>query len=384
MCLILNFCKFVSEPKLSAGLNHTRIMSNDLPEDLIVEIFSRLPTKSLLRFRSVSKSLYACIGSPDFIRLHALRSPKKVTIIYKIRRDKLVYTSLPENELSYNPYSSVKPLEYPFESFRIVGSCNGILCVYECGKGLNLWNPSIRRKVTVPDLRTSGDFLVHGFGFDPIIDDYKILRITRRNSFVYTLKTRAWREIASPNIPFSNVEPQSCIFNGVLHWVVNKTDVFDVCNNSYIMTFDLSSEVFSTIDLPEPHWETNGVTIIKGSLAVISTNRHGRSWIWVRREYNNFVASWSRAFEVNKYINPFKGVRGVFVRATNGDLLFKNCKVVGAYDLVNQIERRLQILSCSSSVVDMNVCDESLELLDMGTSCDQGSKSPGKEEKQNN
>ncbi|MFS7924542.1 putative phosphoglycerate mutase (2,3-diphosphoglycerate-independent) [Helianthus anomalus] len=34
---------------------------------LNVEILSRLPTKSLLRFRSVSKSLCVCIGSPGFI-----------------------------------------------------------------------------------------------------------------------------------------------------------------------------------------------------------------------------------------------------------------------------------------------------------------------------
>ncbi|KAJ0453926.1 putative F-box domain-containing protein [Helianthus annuus] len=63
------------------------MMSNDLCEELIVDIFSRLPTKSLLRFRSVSKSLYACIGSPEFIRLHALRSPEKFMLIHRIQHE---------------------------------------------------------------------------------------------------------------------------------------------------------------------------------------------------------------------------------------------------------------------------------------------------------
>ncbi|KAJ0453928.1 putative F-box domain-containing protein [Helianthus annuus] len=63
------------------------MMSIDLCEELIVDIFSRLPTKSLLRFRSVSKSLYACIGSPDFIRLHALRSLEKVMLIHSIQHE---------------------------------------------------------------------------------------------------------------------------------------------------------------------------------------------------------------------------------------------------------------------------------------------------------
>ncbi|MFS8032116.1 putative phosphoglycerate mutase (2,3-diphosphoglycerate-independent) [Helianthus anomalus] len=53
------------------------IMLNDLCEELNVEILSRLPTKSLLRFRSVSKSLCACIGSRGFIRIHTLDLRRK-------------------------------------------------------------------------------------------------------------------------------------------------------------------------------------------------------------------------------------------------------------------------------------------------------------------
>ncbi|KAI3732683.1 hypothetical protein L1987_63890 [Smallanthus sonchifolius] len=315
-------------------------MSNDLPEDVIVEIFSRLPTKSLLRFRSVSKSLHACIGSPSFIRLHALRSPVKVTVIHRTKGakgkpyPKYVYTLLSEAQLSYNPYIGIKPLDYPFKSFRIVGLCNGIICVYECGKGINLWNPSIRRKVTITDLPSYGDRLVHGFGFNPFIDDYKILRISGSRSFVYTTKTSAWREIASPSTPFGDVKPHSCLFNGVLHWVVNSTNSLGRFYRSYIMTFDLSSEVFSTVSLPQPKLETNEVTFIKGCLAVISL-KDEHSCIWG----------------------------------------------IGAYDLEKLMLRRVKILSGSSCAVDMSMCVESLGLLDMGTSCDQGSKSQEKKKK---
>ncbi|XP_076914980.1 F-box protein CPR1-like [Bidens hawaiensis] len=355
-------------------------MPHDLCEDLIVEIFSRLATKSLVRFRSVSKSLYVRIGSPSFIRLHTLRSPKNVICIHQTRCDKLIYTLLAEGNLSCTPDIGITPVEYPFKSFSIVGSCNGILCVYESGKGINLWNPSIRRKVTVPDLpSSSGDYLVHGFGFDPIIDDYKILRTTERTSFVYTMKRRTWCEIASPTAEFDYVKPHACVINGALHWVATLKNIFDECYHSYILTFDLSSETFSAIELPGTCCRMSiEVAIIKGCLAVISTNRQGHGWIWVRTEHNNTASTWHVAFKFGMFANPFKGARRVFECATNGDLLFIISNCVGAYDLKYRIPMILQILTCSSCVVDMDMCVESLVLLDMGTSCDPGSKLPMK------
>nr|GFA56407.1 hypothetical protein [Tanacetum cinerariifolium] len=59
-------------------------MSDYLCSELILEIFKRLPTKSLLRFRSVSKSLCFSISSPEFIRAHTLLTPPKVLIRHRL------------------------------------------------------------------------------------------------------------------------------------------------------------------------------------------------------------------------------------------------------------------------------------------------------------
>ncbi|KAF5763073.1 putative F-box domain-containing protein [Helianthus annuus] len=161
-------------------------MLNDLCEELNVEILSRLPTKSLLRFRSVSKSLCARIGSPSFIRIHTLRSPKKVMLRHQFPF-KDMYALHSEGQLSC---TSIPQVEYPFRSSSIiVGSCNGILCVYEnVNGGIHLWNPSIRRKVTIQNRPSWSDYKIRhdplGFGFDPILDDYKILmRPEKRDVF---------------------------------------------------------------------------------------------------------------------------------------------------------------------------------------------------------
>ncbi|KAJ0453915.1 putative F-box domain-containing protein [Helianthus annuus] len=369
--------------------------SYDLCEELIVEIFSRLPSKSLLRFRSVSKSLRACIGSPDFIRLHALRSPNKVMIIHQVyfqgaTRATDMYTLHSAGQLSNDPYVGVTAVEYPFTSFRIVGSCNGVLCLHEYGKGITLWNPSIRRKVTVHDRPLLSDWRgqVHpfGFAFDPIIKDYKIVMTTNCNTkkglvlrtFVYRMKKDAWHEIASPTRDLLSCrESCQCLFNGTLHWVIKRflTDSHDDCHSPYILAFNPSSEIFSTIELPEPSWETKEVTIINGSLAVISS-KHDDSWIWVR---NNTTASWSVAFKLKAH--EFEGTHRVFQLTANSDLLFNPCGII-VYNPETRERSSVVRLSASSLVgvtgsthsLLIKPCIESLGLLDMGTSCDQGKR----------
>ncbi|KAI3819327.1 hypothetical protein L1987_13154 [Smallanthus sonchifolius] len=78
---------------------------------------------------------------------------------------------------SEGQHTGITPVECPFRSVIIIGSCNGILCVYEYERdAIHLWNPSIRRKATVNELPSSGFCCwAEGFGFDTVINDYKIL-----------------------------------------------------------------------------------------------------------------------------------------------------------------------------------------------------------------
>ncbi|MFS8014501.1 putative F-box domain-containing protein [Helianthus anomalus] len=384
--------------------------NHHLCPELIVEIFTRLPTQSLIRFRSVSKSICGMIGSPDFIRLHSVRSPKKFTVTHRVNYKaegvmKSVYTINPAGggQLSY--IGTATPVEYPFKEKHIVGSCNGIICVYEYDRSIiHLWNPSIRRKVTLRFLPPWLPGLALGFGFDPSIEDYKILWTASGGvSSVYTMKTHTWREIHSPAMDsLSFVKSPMCLFDGALYWAVKRHFRHSCC---YMMTFDLSSEVFSTIELPEPSWETNTVTVIKGCLAVVSSSssKDNDSRIWVRTAA---AASWSLAFKLDTR-QP--------VLSINGDLVFSRrypsmviwcsvvvtllwvftardpCRVVNwegrslprsgvpcnypfldYHDPETGVPSRLVNLTNSSYVDGMITYIESLELLHYGTSCDQG------------
>ncbi|KAJ9182855.1 hypothetical protein P3X46_006802 [Hevea brasiliensis] len=51
------------------------------------------------------------------------------------------------------------------ESFRVLGSCNGIVCVSKLFNGkLIIWNPSIRKSITLPNpVSATGSALVLSF-----------------------------------------------------------------------------------------------------------------------------------------------------------------------------------------------------------------------------
>ncbi|KAM0054026.1 putative galactose oxidase/kelch, beta-propeller, F-box associated interaction [Helianthus debilis subsp. tardiflorus] len=264
------------------------------------------------------------------------------------------------------------PVEYPFKEKHIVGSCNGIICVYEYDRSIiHLWNPCIRRKVTLRFLPPWLPGLALGFGFDPSIQDYKILWTASGGvvSSVYTMKTHTWREIPSPAMDSLSFvkSPMMCLFDGALYWAVKRHYFRHSC--CYMMTFDLSSEVFSTIELPEPSWETNTVTVIKGCLAVVSSSSkdNNDSRIWVRTAAA--AASWSLAFKLDTR-QP--------VLSINGDLVFSRCYsskgILDYHDPETGVPSRLVNLTNSSYVDGMITYIESLALLHYGTSCDRVGK----------
>lgn len=350
-------------------------MSIYLYEELIVEIFSRLPSKSLLRFRSVSKSLCSCIANPSFIRLHTLRSPQKLLLTHDTMNGRF-YTLHSHDQLPLSPdygYDGITPFEFPLMYWRIVGSCNGILCLLDNENSFIMWNPSIRRKQTIHDPLSRRyrrrRHIAAGFGFDPITNDYKIVTIYGDNgsysSFVYSMKKRRWYVISFPiTTPFNYTSPLSCFVNGVLHWQAIQYINGSILGHRFILTFNFSTHVYGMLELlPEwPIHETRPFITINGSLALRSS-KDGAT-VWVRTEHNN-IPSW---FVYIQGESAELGFRRLIQLTSNGDLLLSYFdKGFQVYNRETSMRSRLVEFNDSSIIGDMEMYVESLELLETGT-----------------
>ncbi|KAJ0881325.1 putative F-box domain-containing protein [Helianthus annuus] len=302
--------------------------------DLMVEIFERLPSKSIIRFRSLSKYWHSRLATPEFIRNHRLRcskNPPKLLIRYVVFRGdrgcKDIYALHPGDQLPLHipgyRYLSIPKVEFPcslmtmmvWDQFSVVGSCNGILCLRDYDNhNFSLWNLSIRRRVRVPRPPFIS-IVAAGFGFDPITDDYKIVAIDfdEHKTFVYSLKTESWSEVPSPSSRLYGSEKKPYFFNGILHWVVVPEDPH---LSRFILTFNVSSHVFGRILFPG-HWIVKQLTTINGCLALVSSEDCDSWKIRVMGEHGK-TESWSLLFELKRDAFHWSAA---FQRITNGDLV---------------------------------------------------------------
>ncbi|GAU43182.1 hypothetical protein TSUD_301480 [Trifolium subterraneum] len=150
-----------------------------LPEELIIEILLRLPVRSLLQFKCVCKSWKTLISDPQFAKTHLQGSSSTdESIMTHQRLVSLVGTgpyeviSYPVKTLFENPSIPVEPDSFSMKhKYRIIGSCNGLLCLY--GKSqhcVRLCNPATRllSKRSPPIGYSDWYICNYGFGYDQI------------------------------------------------------------------------------------------------------------------------------------------------------------------------------------------------------------------------
>lgn len=169
---------------------------------------------------------------------------------------------------------------------KLVGSCNGLLFVeIEYGDdddvsfcSLFLWNPATREVRQVPESKNiCSGIPKFGFGFSPVLNDYKIVRIYTSNIIyarnqhkicvdkgcvhyveVYSLSKGTWKEVESESLNRVRYfgDFQAVISNGTMFWL-GAVDEHDL---HMIVSFDIARELFSFIPIPSsitPHSDSD-------------------------------------------------------------------------------------------------------------------------------
>ncbi|KNA12204.1 hypothetical protein SOVF_127200 [Spinacia oleracea] len=304
----------------------------ELPTHLITEILSKLPVKSLLRFRSVAKSWRTLIDGKYFINLHlknALQNPTHHTLIIKdcFLQDGIIMTN--EEPFLYTvDYPALKRatlMYHPFDiaSFEveIVGSCHGLICLAD-GEVTVIFNPTTRKHRVLPvsDVDIPGYAgklpktarIPYGFGYDHVNDDYKLVRIVEffvKNSNihfsevkVYSLKSNSWRKVRDfPSEYYIGIGLcWASYLNGCLHWVAVKKSPE---KPQFIISFDIGREVFKVVPQPKYDKVTSdmfvNLGVLDGCLRVMALYGRVRTDVWIMKEYG-VEKSWTKLFSVTQ------------------------------------------------------------------------------------
>ncbi|CAH8355503.1 unnamed protein product [Eruca vesicaria subsp. sativa] len=227
-----------------------------IPLDLTLEILSRLPPKSILRYRCVSKLWSSFVTLPSFIKLFstqsAARSPR--LLLTFLSDGKQLVVSFPQNpnpDGSYSPVCQMKAFSSAHS--RQSKSVHGLFLL----SGFRIWNPTLRRVFILPRPKEHIPISLFRFesylGYDPMEGKHKVLCLYYGSMYVQPLiltlgGQESWRIITNGRCPMhypaGGGGGWGC-FNGVLYFQAK------VDGQRIIMSFDVKSESFSTIKYPE-------------------------------------------------------------------------------------------------------------------------------------
>lgn len=391
-----------------------------MSEEIVVSILSRLPPKSVMRFKCVRKSWYSLIINSSFVAKHlsnTMRNKHSTSILCKrfVLRDintdeKEVVCSLItfSNDSNGDEHNIVEDIQIPlsfgvttrghFEGIEILGAvciighCNGIICL--ASGNIVLWNPAIREfKILPKHCLPDGTINSMGFGYDPKSEDYKFLNIVDPTAEalgerivyhlprveVYTLSTDSWREI----MPYC-LETETTIFcpmfyqmyfKGFCYWIGYEQqkefmESFDRDDEEWvrqvILSFDMSNEVFDHILLPNSLYEPMAryfymhVILWNESVALFGLYCIGGPdayGVWVLNNFGTVKGSWTKLLTLEVILGIEKEL--VFWKSDEILMVAKDGRIV-SYNFKTQKIKYLPIESMFPDNPEAVICVNSI------------------------
>uniref|UniRef100_A0A5B7AAN1 F-box domain-containing protein n=1 Tax=Davidia involucrata TaxID=16924 RepID=A0A5B7AAN1_DAVIN len=293
-----------------------------IPAEIVNNILSRLPVKSILRFKSVCKPWLSLLSDPKFC--------------FSIERHRVVVSATSRSKRSFSFHSiddaSVKELPNPWKgrSFLIFGSCNGLLLI-NIGADLFLWNPSTLnyRKMLTYDCLLGKDYSVMSTGlcYDSSANDYKaVIGLARKFDFVVvgSFKINPPKKVHFPY--YINSPHRGPVVNGLLHWSVSNRNGY-ISAPHLIIYFDPVKDEFKELPIPQPiHYNVIlGLGVLGGCLCMVrwvdESDSEGNIEVLVMKEYG-VKESWNTMFIISNLImNPLWGRLEPLCFTRDGEIL---------------------------------------------------------------
>ncbi|KAJ4918009.1 F-box/LRR-repeat protein [Raphanus sativus] len=239
----------------------------EIPNDVVMEeILTRLPAKSLMRFKCVSKLWSSLISSRYFSNRFLTVPTRPRPRIYMCLQDNTDYRnsvtlSLAEDTTSAS--SSCFVVDHNLTHQRVGGHILQNLCGFMCYSFMakpRIYNPATRQLVTLPapiKSQTEADAYGYYFGYDPVIDQYNVvwstgdyvkhLGVMRSEHKVFVLKAGgegSWKKASPDFLPHIPAKRGVCI-DGVIYYM-GWTGRYNVA----LVSFHIRSGDFKMIQVP--------------------------------------------------------------------------------------------------------------------------------------
>uniref|UniRef100_M1DZI9 F-Box protein n=1 Tax=Solanum tuberosum TaxID=4113 RepID=M1DZI9_SOLTU len=232
-----------------------------LPNEIIMTILSKIPVKSLLQYKFVSKSWLRLISNSEFVKKYPNSSANDKLynnhkVILRWVYNKICAYSLPS--LLYDPITQLTEIDYPMNDLDIKWSDLINILIFldrisEKEVSLCLWNPSIRKGKILSGVKLiwgCHTLFRYGFQYDEI---YKIVVIVNFDKDtkvdIYSLKVDYfWRTVG--DFPRgTRINSSAKCVRGKLNWTTLIVDGYDVSHN--IVSFDLARETWGEVENPD-------------------------------------------------------------------------------------------------------------------------------------
>ncbi|XP_044429167.1 uncharacterized protein [Triticum aestivum] len=239
--------------------SHGAPSTTTLPDDALLEIFARLPAKSVGRLRCVSRSWAATLKSAPFVDLHLREANRR-----RQPTPRLFFTTAHPDSRWQLDEVLTKP-------------CHGLVLIHRLPHhGHFVCNPSTGALLPLPDShrcqRRNGES--YGLGYSPATKEHKVVRLF--SSFhstpcceVLSLDVSAhWRAVARQCPPSRAAvrDDPAVLCDGYLHFLHVRRK-----HGGSILTFDVGDETFGSLSTPPSVQDDDGppeLTVLGGRLCL--------------------------------------------------------------------------------------------------------------------
>ncbi|KAL0742863.1 hypothetical protein Bca4012_084376 [Brassica carinata] len=338
---------------------NTHMSINSIPDELIIEILSRVPAKAIPFCRCVCKEWKSLFRTPAFTDsfLAISSAQPRILLTFKCNRKWHFYSTPQPRDLDKE--LSVVEADYHMTLNGGSGperclSLQGFTCLIdrpgEKERVPVICNPCTRQHLTLPKVKAKNSDLRTFFGYDPIKKEFKVLcmTVTKYRKQVNSKEHQvlaigegrlSWRKIKCLFPHYPERERDGICINGILYYVARSD------KTCLIASFDVRSEEFGLINMPEGSELTNISALVnfKGKLcAVVYSSSHGELWVLDDTQKEK----WSK----HSFVSPdtdFEGVKSTWATDA-GEIAWvisrwKNPFYVFFYNLDSKSVRRVEI-----------------------------------------